>query len=118
MSLAVTVEMMLVMGSSSYTVSVMSVWLKVGALAFRRMLMVTRVTSVSGGVPLSDAIILACTQCSNRTLCNHLARRRGFPSTTLCLCLCPPVQHSLGPCNDMLAAFGKQDGKGGRMRGR
>ena len=35
MSVAVTVEMMLVMGSSSYTVSVMEVLLKVGALAFR-----------------------------------------------------------------------------------
>lgn len=62
MSVAVTVEMMLVMGSSSYTVSVMEVLLKVGALAFRRMLMVTRVMSVRGGVPLSDATILVCTQ--------------------------------------------------------
>ena len=56
------------------------------------------------------------TECSKRTLCNHLARRRGFPSTTLCHCLCPPGQHSLGPCHDMLAAFGKEDGKRGKMR--
>lgn len=59
MSLAVTVKMVSVMGASSYTSLVMEVTAKVGGLAFLRMLIVTKVMSVSGGVPLSDATILA-----------------------------------------------------------
>lgn len=58
-SVAVTVAMMVLTGSSSYTVRSIDWTLYFGAFRLRRMLIVTVATADLGGVPLSWAATLA-----------------------------------------------------------